>query len=565
MPSLIESLRTRVLPYALPSDAVEGLLRLAAHVALTETAALFLQRGETYWVTSTSGMTAEDAHTAALLLPDVLDTGAHEFCCLDAAGGPEAVNLMATAMTSRPGFLWMRRFVVEGEDTYAILVLAHPVAKARPPEETASLLSEISRQIALRIEARTEKHELQASRERRALRDRFLVGICDERAIGQCLLDAAGNIVSVSGALAGELGIDQQDVALRRFEEVFAFESAFGDEPQGASGPEASEGHRIPWERVYRSACVFRSNPEELTRLEATAAPARLGDDTDGWCISFSRRDTRLAAGLGARRKLAKILIAEDHPVNQRVIQGMVEKLGLHADVVSTGLEAVHAACQEKYAVILMDYQMPDMDGLEATRFIRGHEDRIGRVPIVAVTAFSHEEDRQRCKEAGVDEFMVKPVRIEALAEVLARWTPVAAGVEPEPAASSPATLEDPVRLELDQAIQRLSADLDPELVQDVIRLFLEDTGERIGEIRGLTNAGQRDELRNAAHKIKGSCGSLGAKRLMAACGRLEELAQNGAPDEVAAAIETVSEEFQLVAPFMRAHLVADEGPAFGP
>lgn len=555
MPSVDAPLRTRSLPYALPPDALEGLLRLAAHVALTETAVLFLQRGSNYWVLSTSGVSATDAHMAALLLPDVLGPEANDYLCLDATAGTEAAGLLASAMAKRPGFLFLHRFVVDGEDCYAILALAHPVAKPLPSEETASLLSEISRQIALRIEARAEKRELEASRERRALRDRFLVAICRENAIGQCLLDSAGKILSLSDGLVQVLEIDRREVEFQPFEQIFAFASAFRDEQTGIAG-EAAEPARIPWERVFDTACLFRRNANELLRLEATAAPARLIDGTDGWCVAISGGEARELALLPAPRRLQKILIAEDHPVNQRVIQGMVEKLGLSADVVSNGLEAVHAACHGSYAAILMDCQMPDMDGIEATRFIRGTEDRIGRVPIVAVTAFGHEEDRARCFEAGVDEFMVKPIRIEALAQVLAQWAPVA--MKPEsPASPAAPDPRDHTRRDLEQAINRLSADLDAELVHEVVALFLEDTRVRIDEIRKLSTTVERSQLRNAAHRIKGSCGSLGAVTLMNACERLENLAQNGSREEVEATIDQVAELFDGIVPLLREFLDA--------
>lgn len=559
MPSAIEPSRSRSLPYALPSDALEGLLHLAAHVALTEAVALFLQRGDHYWVLATSGMALEDAHTAALLLPDVLDSGANEFLCLDAAGGPEAVGLMASAMAARPGFLLLHRFVVEGEDCYAILALAHSVAKPKPSEETASLLSEIARQIALRIEARMEKRELEASRERRLQRDRFLVAISRENAIGQCLLDSAGNILSLNEGLVQELEIERHEVALRRFEQVFAFESAFGDDSSGAyPDKDGKATASIPWDRVFDTPCYFRKNSKELVRLEATAAPARLHDGSEGWCVAISRSEAGSRATLRAPHRFQKVLIAEDHPVNQRVIHGMVEKLGLSADVVSTGLEAVHAACHESYAAILMDCQMPDMDGIEATRFIRNNEDRIGRVPIVAVTAFGHEEDRLRCFDAGVDEFMVKPIRIEALARVLAQWAPVTMELEsPPPAVPEP---RDNARRDLEQAINRLSADLDAELVREVVALFLEDTRLRIDEIRKLSALQERSQLRNAAHKIKGSCGSLGATTLMAACERLEELSQVGSREEVEAAVQVVAEQFDAVIPLMQDFLDATDG-----
>lgn len=562
MPSVAAPPRSHSLPYALPSDALEGLLRLAAHVALTEAAVLFLQRGGNYWVLSTCGVTPGDAHIAALLLPDVLDANANDYLCLDAAAGPEAAGLIASAMAKRPGFLSLHRFVVEGEDCYAILALAHSVAKPLPSEEISSLLVEISRQIALRIEARAEKRELEASRERRALRDRFLVAICRGNAIGQCLLDSAGNILSLSDGLVQVLEIDRREVEFQPFEQLFAFASAFRDEPAetGDAGV-AGTAVDIPWERVFDTACFFRKNANELIRLEATAAPARLIDGAEGWCVAISGGEAREMATLTAPHRSRKILIAEDHPVNQRVIQGMVEKLGLNADVVSNGLEAVHAACHEGYAAILMDCQMPDMDGIEATRFIRSTEDRIGRVPIVAVTAFGHEEDRARCFEAGVDEFMVKPIRIEALAQVLAQWAPVAMKVEssPSPAAPDP---RDHTRRDLEQAINRLSADLDAELVHEVVVLFLEDTRVRIDEIRKLSSTAERIQLRNAAHRVKGSCGSLGATTLMNACERLENLAQMGSREEVEAAIDQVARLFDEIAPLMREFLAPGGGPA---
>ncbi len=560
MSSAATTSRSLALPYALPSDALEGLLRLAAHVALTEGAVLFLQKGDNYWVLSTCGAAHGDAHTAALLLPDVLHSETNDYVCQDAAGAPEAVELIAAAIAKRPGFLSLHRFPVEGDDCYAILALAHPVAKPLPSEETASLLSEICRQIALRIEARAEKRELEASRERRALRDRFLVAICRDNALGQCLLNAAGNILSLSDGLVQALEIDRREVEFQPFERIFAFASAFRDDP--ATGAEMSfeAAARIPWERVFDTACLFRKSADELIRLEATAAPARLLDGSDGWCVAISGGEVREMNPLVAPRRLQKILIAEDHPVNQRVIQGMVEKLGLSADIVSNGLEAVHAACHATYAAILMDCQMPDMDGIEATRFIRSTEDRLGRVPIVAVTAFGHEDDRARCFDAGVDEFMVKPIRIEALAQVLAKWAPIKIKLE-----SPPLPAPDPLsqtRLDLEQAISRLSADLDPELVHEVVSLFLEDTSVRIAEIRGLSGSAERDQLRNAAHRIKGSCGSLGATALMNACERLEDLAQKGTREEVDAAIEQVARLFDEIAPLMREFLGFLPGPA---
>ena len=554
--SAIVPARSRSIPYALPPDALEGLLRLAAHVALTESAVLFFQQEDSYWVLATSGVSAEAAHTASLLLPDVLENDANEFLCLDAAAGPEAASLMGAALTGRPGFLSLTRFAVEGPGCHAILGLAHSVARPHVSEETGILLSELARQIALRMEARAEKRELEASRERRSQRDRFLSALCNERTIGQCLVDSNGLISSLSSGLVNSFQLGPEQAIGKRFEHVFALESAFRDDPNVSDAAVPSGDTNIPWGRGVDIACFHRSEDGGLVRLSATATGLRLpGRGEAAWCVLIARADEESLSSLNASKRNQKVLIAEDHPVNQRVIQGMVEKLGLSADIVSNGLEAVHAVCHEHYAAVLMDCQMPDMDGIEATRFIRSNEDRIGRVPIVAVTAFGHEDDRIRCFEAGVDEFMVKPIRIEVLAKVLARWAPIAPENDVVPSPSYVPEPDTSTRQDIERALERLSADLDPELVREVVALFLEDTKVRIEEIRRLSANQERVPLRDAAHKIKGSCGSLGARSLMAECELLEELAKSGTREQMEASTERVAKHFHTVIPILREFL----------
>lgn len=547
------SAASRSIPYALPSDALEGLLHLAAHVALTETAALFLQQGASFWVLATSGVSTASAHTAALLLADVLQPESADYVFLDASVGPEPVALIAAALASRPGFLVLHRFAVDSPDCHVVLALAHSFPRPQFSEETRSLLSEIARQIALRMEARAEKRELEASRQRRIQRDRFLESVAAEGTLGQCLVDGEGHVRTANESLLRELQLPRASVLGRRFEEVFAFETAFGDED--ASHEPGRLSPLIQWDRVIDTPCVLRQPSGTLIRMMATATTVRLQDGTDAWCVSLAKGDAQSIAPLQNPGGNLRVLIAEDHPVNQRVIQGMVEKLGLSADVVSNGLEAVHAACHQKYAAILMDCQMPDMDGIEATRFIRSNEDRIGRVPIVAVTAFGHEEDRLRCFDAGVDEYMVKPIRIEVLGKILAQWAPVTVDPDSLPFAAVESGPQDQARVEISHAIQRLSADLDEELVREVVVLFLEDTRVRIEEIRKLSASQDWTQLYAAAHKVKGSCGSLGAQALMAECERLENLARSGSRDQIEDCIERVSQHFERIAPILREHI----------
>jgi CheY-like chemotaxis protein len=119
-----------------------------------------------------------------------------------------------------------------------------------------------------------------------------------------------------------------------------------------------------------------------------------------------------------------RILVAEDNAINQRVALRMLEKLGLSADIAANGAEAVKAIQTNPYPVILMDCQMPEMDGFQATAAIRAWEAERGlpRTPIIAMTAHAMTGDRERCLEAGMDDYLAKPISIRALNEVLSQF-----------------------------------------------------------------------------------------------------------------------------------------------
>jgi CheY-like chemotaxis protein len=122
-----------------------------------------------------------------------------------------------------------------------------------------------------------------------------------------------------------------------------------------------------------------------------------------------------------------RVLLAEDNPVNQKVATLMLQKLGLEVDVVATGVEALDALIGVSYDLVLMDCQMPEMDGYEATRRIRERERGRRRIPVVAMTANAMVGDREKCLEAGMDDHIPKPVRKEALLRTLGRWLPTGA------------------------------------------------------------------------------------------------------------------------------------------
>jgi CheY-like chemotaxis protein len=122
-----------------------------------------------------------------------------------------------------------------------------------------------------------------------------------------------------------------------------------------------------------------------------------------------------------------RVLLAEDNLVNQKVALVMLKKLGIEADVVATGIEALDALMGVAYDLVLMDCQMPQMDGYEATRRIRERERGSRRLPVVAMTANAMVGDRERCLEVGMDDHIPKPVRMDALHRALARWLPAGA------------------------------------------------------------------------------------------------------------------------------------------
>lgn len=536
--------RTKPVPYALPPDALEGLLRLAAHVALTETASLFLQKEDSIWPLAASGVSSDACHTAALLLPDLLGKADVEMVIADASQEREPASLLASVLAGQPGLLIVHRFALEGQKCQAILLLAHPVPRQQIGHEVRALLSEISRQVALRVEARVEKLELEAMREKQATLHLHLGKLGARRCLGNCIVNAQGRLLMVSETLENNLGVSAEGARGLFFEDLFVFNPTFLEQ-QGDS-PDPIE----LWNRVHYTGCTYISSNGSSTRMLACALQIPYPGEPMAWSVAFLRGGEVNTGAGGTERPKQTVLIAEDHPVNQKVIQGMVEKLGLAAEIVSNGLEAVHAVCHNTYAAVLMDCQMPEMDGIEATRFIRANEDRIGRVPIIAVTAFGQDDDRIRCMEAGVDEFMVKPIRMEILAEVLSRW----ANASESNLEGGPVDKDSPASRRLENALDRLRVDLDTDVVRDIVMLFIDDSAARFGHLAVLVKEQRWEEIRALVHTVKGSASSLGAMDLVEACEAFEDEAGNNV-EALLPRIAMIEQRFREVVPMLKRYV----------
>jgi PAS domain S-box-containing protein len=225
-----------------------------------------------------------------------------------------------------------------------------------------------------------------------------------------------------------------------------------------------------------------------------------------------------------AERLPLRILLAEDNAVNQKVALRMLERLGYRADVSANGLEVLDALQRQPYDVVLMDMQMPEMDGLAATRRIAEIWRPGLRPRIIAMTANAMQGDRELCLDAGMDDYISKPVRVEDLVAALERCAPLQTrGAVVATAPGETAAVDREV-------LARLQAELgggDPAIVVELIDLFLHDTSSLLADMRQALSDDDPCAVRRAAHTLKASSASLGAAPLAARCHELELLAQS--------------------------------------
>ncbi len=257
------------------------------------------------------------------------------------------------------------------------------------------------------------------------------------------------------------------------------------------------------------------------------------------------------------------ILLIEDNPVNQVVTRRLLEREGHTVVVADNGVHGLEAVARESFDAILMDVQMPGLDGLETTRAIRSRE-RGGhrRTPIVAFTAHAMREDRDRCIAAGMDEYLSKPVETSTLLEALtrvarpARDEAAASGHAPT-AAGKPAAAPSPVPDPPHVAALRRIVGGDEKLLREVVGVFLEDTPGKLSGLAIALAAQDASALAIAAHGLKGSAAALGARAATEAAAHLEALARarNLAEADIAAA--QVKEEVTTVRDVLSAWLTA--------
>ncbi|MEI6149811.1 MAG: response regulator, partial [bacterium] len=232
-------------------------------------------------------------------------------------------------------------------------------------------------------------------------------------------------------------------------------------------------------------------------------------------------------------RKTGRILLVEDNAVNQMVAKGMLRKLGVQVDIVGNGAEALEALIRNSYDLVLMDVQMPVMDGFATTRRIRaGGHVMDGRylspssttLPIIAMTAHAMQGDREKCQESGMTDYLPKPVALQALAEMLDKWLPVATPVADADAA--PCMLQGTSVWNRTAMLDRMMGD--EELAHAVMAAFIEDIPKQMAGLRAALDREDAAAAERTAHTIKGAVANIGGEAVRALALEMENAARSG-------------------------------------
>jgi len=259
----------------------------------------------------------------------------------------------------------------------------------------------------------------------------------------------------------------------------------------------------------------------------------------------------------------ARILLAEDNLINQQVALGLLKRLGLQAEVVANGHAVLAALAAKAYDLILMDIQMPGMDGLQATRQIRDPASDVQRhdLPIIALTAHAMASDRDQCLQAGMDDYLAKPLDLGTLAKLLGQWLP--ASQPSEPPDLQPATAAVHTKAEAGEAeaviwdhtdlLQRVMADHD--LAREVIEAFLGNIDQQVTILNDSAEAGDCPAVARQAHTIKGAAANISGLALRAAALQIEQSAKRDDLASIRQSLAELATQVEHLQQVLRAYL----------
>jgi CheY-like chemotaxis protein len=252
----------------------------------------------------------------------------------------------------------------------------------------------------------------------------------------------------------------------------------------------------------------------------------------------------------------SNVLLVEDNPVNQEVGRTMMEAFGCRVDVVSNGAEVLDRMEASRYDIIFMDCEMPVMDGFEATRLIRWREKQQGRsrAAIVALTAHASVQDRSRCLEAGMDDYLGKPFRLQELSRMMEKWRVRISALDSEPSSqgfvSDSGLPENVAEDYLDRGsldnIRSLGPN-GPRMLSTVIGIYLNDSPILIDRLSETFDAADVEGVAKAAHALKSASAGLGAATLAVMCKHVEDIARGNSMDGAGTLISRIRLEYEKV------------------
>jgi CheY-like chemotaxis protein len=241
------------------------------------------------------------------------------------------------------------------------------------------------------------------------------------------------------------------------------------------------------------------------------------------------------------------VLIVEDNQINQKVASAMVGALGLKSAVAPNGQVAVDRVRAEKFDLVLMDCQMPVMDGYAATAAIRALPEGRRGIPILALTANAMQGDEAKCLAAGMDGFLTKPLTFQQLASLLSRYLPTAHEAAAATAAAQIPTTASAIDMRQIATLRDIGARAGTDLVSEVLQTFLEDAEPQLERLTAAIETRDATVVARCAHAMKSCCANLGAEQLSALYRRLEAMGRNNQIDEARSLLQQLRQLHEAV------------------
>jgi two-component system sensor histidine kinase/response regulator len=289
-----------------------------------------------------------------------------------------------------------------------------------------------------------------------------------------------------------------------------------------------------------------------------------LANSADSWHLRSQPMITRHALRTRTRNR---ILLAEDNLVNQKVASKLLEKLDYRVDVVADGLTAIAAWQTGKYDLIIMDCQMPKMDGYAATREIRRLEQGKHPIPIVALTAHAMKGDEEKCRAAGMQDYLSKPIdrtKLEACLDNLLPSTGTKGlilGITDASitVAQTPQDIPVQIHSQIDREALLEFIDGDEAFARDLVDAFITTAHRELAAIAMAMLTGNADSLRESAHTLKGASANMRASAVTAAAAELESAADSGATAHISTLVDKLSTEIETAMEYLRSMVGADD------